>query len=165
MSRSKEDRARNRVAQIHYCAICYESGNYVKRQTWMFEIPPESDTYAMLGRIRTWFCKSCLAAILESDTVFAAKNQHLELLEPAWWNEPGSPAQHEYVQILLANRVVEPTLLKTIEDGLETAGKGQMSCWLEELRDSHYVPREPEAASKIDAGPPTKARASSETIH
>lgn len=140
MSRKAEARATSRVGQIHRCAVCdadlaARTGDpyspAIKKLTWMFEIPPESDTYVKLhGRPRTWFCKPCFDKTCGSDRVFAERNAHLELQAPSWWTNPASQAQRNYLAGLLPLRACPPELLDNIQNGVNTATKGQITQWL-----------------------------------
>ena len=114
-SRRPRTRSTSRVGQMHLCAVCIENaGGYgvsedghSKQLTWMFEIPPESDTYARLGgRARTWFCKPCFKRVCVIDQTFAARNQDLELKDPAWWTHPATEAQISYLVNLLDQRMI-----------------------------------------------------------
>ena len=128
----RKPRARNtsRVGQIHLCAVCVENaGGYgvsedghTKQLTWMFEIPPESDTYARLGgRARTWFCRPCFEAVCATDPIFADRNRELELKDPAWWMHPATEAQISYLCNLLDQRMIPDKLREEIESRVENA--------------------------------------------
>ena len=168
MSRTKYDRMRSRIGQIHCCAICYEDGNNSKQLTWMLEIPPESDTYAKLLRQRTWFCRACLTTIYATDPIFTERNQHLTLKEPVWWTQPASAAQRNFLDVLLAERAVEPELREEIDLGLHCTTKGQMYEWLELLKLSKHArrpPTPPAAQPTTTADPWEKAFPISKTVH
>ena len=147
-SRRPRARSTSRVGQMHLCAVCIENaGGYGvsddghnKQLTWMFEIPPESDTYARLGgRARTWFCRPCFERVCSTDPTFAARNQDLELKDPAWWTHPATEAQISYLVNLLDQRMIPETLRNEIDDRIENATKGEVARWLDSLKISPWV--------------------------
>ena len=142
MSRSKRERETSRVAQIHYCAICWEEGNgRTKGLTWMLEIPPESDTYIRLGgRARTWFCRDCVTEIVLTDPIFSEKTARLELLNPDWWNHSASEAQHDYFEKLLEKVTAPDGLLDEVLERGKNATKGDMTTWISRLMADDIQP-------------------------
>ena len=155
MSRPKNERARSRLAQIHYCAMCIADAGgdaeallETKKLTWMIEIPPESDTCTKLGgRARTWFCRGCVAQTCEEDTIFRERNGHLELEDPAWWNDPASERQLEHLARLLVKRIVPDGLQQEIEERIAAATKGDLNQWLTILENLEWKPRDEESTN------------------
>ena len=143
MSRKARVRNTSRVGGIHLCAVCVQNaGGYggsedghSQQLTWMFEIPPDSDTYARLGgRARTWFCRPCFESVCATDPIFADRNRDLELKDPAWWTHPATEAQISYLCNLLDQRVPPDKLRDEIESRVETATKGEVARWLDALQ-------------------------------
>ena len=160
MSRRRE-RSTSRRGQIHLCAVC-ETKNAsemgAKKLTWMCEIPPNSDTYAFLGgRCRTWFCRCCYKDTCTADTIFAERNGHLELEDPAWWTQPRTDAQISYLMGLMDEREVPDELRQTIERPADVATKGDISQWIEVLRCTPWL--------RIDDEHQILAGSSSTTVH
>ena len=140
MSRTKKERARSRIGQLHNCALCVEQtgGSYQKTLTWMLEIPENSSTYVLLaGRPRTWFCRQCAEDLFKADAVFRDRNGHLDLIEPDWWRDPASDAQREYLAGLLDNDKTPAPLFEEISGQMETATKGQVNQWVGRLTAVH----------------------------
>ena len=160
MSRRRaRDRLTTRIGQIHLCAVCVENaGGYGvneagrgKQLTWMFEIPPDSDTYVRLGgRARTWFCRPCLAAVCAADPIFAARNGHLELRDPAWWRQPATEAQLGYLCNLLDQRLIPDTLRQEIDRRIENPTKGEVAGWLAALTLAPWVQQTTDIQTPVD---------------
>ena len=100
MSRKLAERRTTRVGEMHLCAMCEADAAAagaeanIKKLTFMLEVPAESVTYVRLaGRCRTWFCRACVEETCRTDGIFAARNAHLVLEVPGWWNEPATAAQ------------------------------------------------------------------------
>lgn len=153
-SRRPRDRLTTRIGQIHLCAVCVENaGGYGVNEEGrsMFEIPPDSDTYVRLGgRARTWFCRPCLAAVCAADPIFAARNRHLELRDPAWWAQPATEAQIGYLCNLLDQRLIPDTLRQEIDRRIENATKGEVAGWLDALKLAPWVQQTTDNPTSID---------------
>ena len=155
--RTRQARSTTRNGQMHLCGTCVaDAGGYhtsetdprVKKQlTFMLEVPPESDTSARLGgRSRTWFCRSCIEAIFETDPPFAERNRHLELVNPRWWDDPATDTQVGYLIGLMEQRNLSQDIRREIDAGVDTATKGQMCRWLSTLEVSPWTtPYKPES--------------------
>ena len=153
---SRRARSTTRTGQMHLCAICihngggYHASTTSKQLTWMLEIPPESDTSAMLGgRARTWFCRSCIETTFETDAIFAERNRHLELRDPQWWTHPATDAQIAYLTGLMDQRQVPEEIQNEIEQNVENATKGQVSRWISLLDVAPWKPTTTDEAVRL----------------
>ena len=95
------------------------------------------------------------------------RNQHLELLDPPWWNHPATEAQREYLKGQLETRNPDPKLREQIAQKLDTATKGQMSTWLELLEATEIASPTPRANEPRPPAPTvlTTKTAPNETVH
>ena len=98
----------------------------------------------------TCFEKTCAA-----DAIFSARNGHLELQDPPWWNDPASERQILYLVKLLDERIVPDELRAEIDANSESATKGNVSQWLAILATLPWMPRTAE----------NHGTATAETIH
>ena len=135
MSRKLAERRTTRVGEMHLCAMCEAGAEAnIKKLTFMLEVPAESVTYVRLaGRCRTWFCRACVEETCRTDGIFAARNAHLVLEVPGWWNEPATAAQLAHLEALLATEHYPAELQQQIA----TFGrpmKGELTTWLGRLR-------------------------------
>lgn len=140
MSRKPAERRTTRVGQMHLCAICEVDAaatggeENIKKLTFMLEVPAESVTYVRLGgRCRTWFCRACVEDTCRADEVFAARNAHLVLEVPGWWNEPATAEQLAHLETLLATEHYSAELQEQIATS-DRPTKGELTMWLGRLR-------------------------------
>ena len=123
----------------------------------MFEIPPESDTYARLSaRAQAWFCLDCSGAVAKVNPVFQARNGTLEPLTPDWWHDPATDAQREHLQALLERQSCPPNLRDDTEQHLTMASKRQVNTWIGRL--TGVPPTTPEPVGRAKDRPLRPAR-------